>query len=215
MKNLLNISLIALMISAVSACSGTRETAAVSPTDSTTAASNDANSASAGLTAPGVNVNTPDQPTGMASGNVQATLIDTISADLFLQQAAALAAKKMELGRIAQSKAQRPEIKAYAKMIVDEHSKVNTELQALAKSKNVELLAVGTDIKVDAEKLQAVEAASFDGAYTEIMVADHSRAVQLFESAAKSSDKELSAYAKKNLPTLRSHRTQAGDLNKR
>ncbi|RZK82207.1 MAG: DUF4142 domain-containing protein [Pedobacter sp.] len=215
MKNLFNISLMVLIVGTISACSGTRDATAVSTGDTTITSPSASNSVSTGLTAPGKNLNTPDQPTGMASGNSQASLIDTIAADVFLQQAAALGAKKMELGKIAEAKGQSAEVKSFAKSIVEDHAKVTTELQSLAKSKNIELLNNGADIKVDADKLQAISAASFDNSYTAIMIADHDKAVQLFESAAKSSDKEVSAYAKKYLPTLRAHLTKAGDLNKK
>lgn len=215
MKNLFNISLIALTVGALTSCSGTRETAAGGPADTVIAAPSDNTSNTAGLTAPGKNLNTPDQPTGMASGNAQATLIDTIGADLFLQQAAAIGIKKLELGKVAQSKAQNAEVKAFAKSLVDDHAKVTAGLMTLAKSKNIALPMTGTDIKVDVEKLQGISAASFDNAYTTMMVSDHDKAVMLFERAAKSSDKEISEYAKQQLPTLRAHLTTAGDLRRK
>ena len=215
MKNLFNISLMALLVAALSSCSGTRETAAVTTGDTTITSPSETNSVASGLTAPGTNLNTPDQPTGMASGNSQAALIDTIAADNFLQQAAAVGAKEIELGKVAQSKAQSAEVKAYAKTMVADHQKASAELIALAKSKNVELLMTGKDIQVESDKLKAISASSFDNSYTAMMIADHDKAVQLFEQAAKSSDKEVSAFARKHLPTLRSHLTTAGDLNKK
>jgi len=60
--------------------------------------------------------------------------------------------------------------------------------------------------------LSAKSGAAFDKAYADHMAKDHSKAVALFESASKSSDPELAAFAQKTLPTLQEHKQLADNL---
>jgi putative membrane protein len=47
------------------------------------------------------------------------------------------------------------------------------------------------------------------------MASDHAKAITLFDDAAKSGDKEISAFAEKTLPTLKEHKRMADRLNAR
>src|SRR5436190_10631309 len=48
---------------------------------------------------------------------------------------------EVELGKLAQQKATSPEVKKFAQMMVDDHTKANEELMALAGTKNISLPA--------------------------------------------------------------------------
>ncbi|MEJ7711703.1 MAG: DUF4142 domain-containing protein [Pyrinomonadaceae bacterium] len=55
----------------------------------------------------------------------------------FIMEATMGGMKEVESGRVAATKATNPEVKKFAEMMVDEHSKVNDELKTLAASKGV------------------------------------------------------------------------------
>ena len=54
--------------------------------------------------------------------------------------------------------------------------------------------------------------AEFDRAYIDMMVDGHSKAIQLYEKASKSSDSDISTFATKMLPTLKQHQERAKTL---
>lgn len=60
--------------------------------------------------------------------------------------------------------------------------------------------------------LNNLTGAAFDTQYARMMVQDHYQAIELFKSAAKSTDPQVRAYAEKTLPVLRAHYDQARRL---
>lgn len=114
---------------------------------------------------------------------------------------------EVELGSIAQTKAANPEVKNFAKMMVEEHTKANTELKSLAGEKNLTLpTTMNSGNQATLTELQGLVGADFDREYVNAMVDNHEADVQLFESqAADDGDPEAKAFAAKTLPTLRKH----------
>jgi putative membrane protein len=113
---------------------------------------------------------------------------------------------EVELGRMAATKAQNPEVKQFGQMMVTDHGKANTELKALAAKKNI---AVPTDLGTHAstaEELKGLSGADFDRAYVEAMVEAHEDDVSAFQKQAdNAADAEVKAFAAKNLPVLQKH----------
>ena len=64
---------------------------------------------------------------------------DTLTTAQFLQQAAIAGMKEVLTGKLAAEKATDKKIKAFGKMMVDDHTRANEELRALAKLKKVNL----------------------------------------------------------------------------
>jgi putative membrane protein len=114
---------------------------------------------------------------------------------------------EVQLGQIAQTKAANPEVKNFARMMVEEHTRANTELKALAGQKNINLpTTMNSGNQATLTELQNLVGADFDREYVAAMVDNHEADVQLFESqAADDSDPEAKAFAAKTLPTLRKH----------
>ena len=75
------------------------------------------------------------------------------------------------------------------------------ELKSLAQSKNVALPASGITSEIG--KLE--KDANFDQTYASMMVADHKKAIALFERASTSKDADVKMFADKTLPALREH----------
>jgi putative membrane protein len=131
----------------------------------------------------------------------------------FVAKAAQAGMTEVEVGKIALSKSKDPAIRGFAQKMVDDHSKANSELAAIAESKGVK-----PPKKLDAEhqamvkSLESVPAGEFDRQYSKHMNMDHTKAIALFESASRADDPQLAEFAQKTLPTLKVHKQLAEKL---
>src|SRR5690606_11594657 len=104
----------------------------------------------------------------------------------FLRKAAESGMLEIQASELATQKAQHPEVKKYAEMMLKDHSAADKELKALAASKGFQLpveLEGGKKRLID--KLRDREGADFDDEYVdEVAVDAHEDAVDLFEDAA-------------------------------
>ncbi len=122
---------------------------------------------------------------------------------------------EMEAGRIAESNAANPDVKKFARQMVEDHGKANRELQELAARKGVTLPdepdAAHKDRIADVKQKSG---AAFDQAYVDhAAIQDHVAAKELFEKAAKSAeDPDLRAFAQKNLPVIDHHLQMAEQI---
>jgi len=114
---------------------------------------------------------------------------------------------EVELGKIAQTKAANTEVKNFARMMVEEHTKANNELKSLAAKRSITLpTTMNSGNQSTLTELQNLVGAEFDREYVTAMVDNHEADVQLFESqAADDSDPDAKAFAAKTLPTLKKH----------
>jgi putative membrane protein len=125
----------------------------------------------------------------------------------FMEKAAMDGLAEVQMGQIAQQKAQNAQVKDFAGRMVTDHTKANEELKSLASAKGVQLPAeVDRSHKRHADELQKKSAEKFDREYMEHMVKEHKKDVKEFEKQAKGAkDPELKAFAQKTLPVLQSH----------
>jgi putative membrane protein len=132
----------------------------------------------------------------------------------FMTQAAAGGLAEVELGRMASTKAQNPEVKKFAQMMVQDHTNANTELKSLAGKKNVTLpTELDAEHKAIRDRLNGLSGAEFDKAYMEAMVEDHEKTVDLFETQSEDgTDPDAKAFAAKTLPKLREHLKMAESI---
>ncbi|MDZ4401761.1 DUF4142 domain-containing protein [Prosthecobacter sp.] len=146
----------------------------------------------------------------------QAAEKDTLnSADVkFVKHEAAAGMAVVKLAGLSAQKASRADVKAFAEMLVTEHTKANEELTKLASTKGVELSAVIDPKHAETfQKLEKTESADFDKAFLAEMTSGHKKCVSNFEDAAKDSkDSDLKMWAEKMLPTLKTHLEQAKEL---
>ncbi|WP_025762170.1 DUF4142 domain-containing protein [Dyadobacter tibetensis] len=118
---------------------------------------------------------------------------------------------EVKLGELAQTRGLSPQVKEFGKMMVEQHSKANEELKALAKEKNIALPAtLGEDKQEDFEDLSMKNGKEFDKAYAEYMVDDHEEDIKAFKRAAENSnDAELRAWAGGKVAVLEEHLAMA------
>jgi putative membrane protein len=105
-----------------------------------------------------------------------------------------------------------PTVKSFSQRLVNDHTKTNQELMALAKTKSVQLPA--DDPKMASSMPIAEKTGTdFDKEFAKMTVDDHKKTITLFEREASSgSDPDVKNWASKTLPTLRSHLAEAKTL---
>lgn len=135
----------------------------------------------------------------------------------FLKSAAESGMLEIEASKIAVTKAQHPDVKAFAEMMVADHTKVDAELKLLASSKNFTLpTALEGGKKRTIDGLNKRSGHDFDEEYAdEIAVDAHEDAVDLFKDAADDAkDADIKAFAAKTLPALQAHLEKGKALEK-
>ena len=139
-----------------------------------------------------------------SSGNVADKKEDDAE---FLVEAASGGMLEVQLANMALQKASSPQVKEFARMMIEDHGKANNELKALAASKNVTLPTALIDKHQKIlNDLQNEKGADFDKKYVNKMVSDHKDDVDEFEEEAeKANDPDIRAFAAKTLPTLKKH----------
>ena len=125
---------------------------------------------------------------------------------------------EVEAGKLALEKSQNDEVKKFAQMMVDDHSKALTDVQALATSKSVSL-PTEPDAKHKAAmaKLKAAKGSTFDTQYMKRAgLADHEATDRLLKmTSLHAKDADLKALAGKMLPVVESHLQHAREMSKK
>ena len=134
----------------------------------------------------------------------------------FVSQAAQNGHAEVEASKLAMEKASNPKVKEFAKQMIEDHTKANDELKALAMSKGVELPDGPSLLQKGKSKLMlsTADGEDFDRRYAESMgVEAHEDNIELFEKASKEAeDADVKAYAQKTLPKLQEHLKMAREL---
>ena len=133
---------------------------------------------------------------------------------LFARLAAAGGMAEVDLGKVAEQKAASGEVKEFARQIVQDHSKANTQLAALAKEANIPLPnELDAEHKVMRAELETLSGAAFDLAYMRGQVTDHQKTVLLMQwEVAFGQDGDLQRFAAQNLPTILQHLQMAQNV---
>ncbi|XXF07839.1 DUF4142 domain-containing protein [Pseudomonas sp. D2-3] len=138
---------------------------------------------------------------------------DKVSANDFAEEASAKGIAEIETSKLALEKGSHAEVKKFAQTMIDDHTRANDELKALAEKKN---LQVSDDAelmnKAKAMILQVRDGENFAKAYANNQVVAHEQTIELYQKAAASDDAEVSAWAKKTLPKLEHHLEMAKEL---
>jgi len=123
---------------------------------------------------------------------------------------------EVQLGELAQSKGVSQEVKDFGKMLVEDHTKANEELKALAQTKNISLPAtMSEDCQKTYNDIAAKSGADFDDAFTDHMVKDHKDDIDAFKKEAeKGDDPDLKSWAAGKVSTLEHHLDMAKSAEK-
>lgn len=119
---------------------------------------------------------------------------------------------EIEAGKIAVSKSQSAEVKAYAQRMIDDHTKALNDVTTLAQTKGVTLpTEVDAKHKAMAAKLNRLTGDAFDREYMkQAGVSDHTKVhAMLKKDSTRAKDPDVKALAAKMMPTVEEHLTSA------
>ena len=134
----------------------------------------------------------------------------------FAMKAAQANMAEVELGKLALQKAMSDDVKKFAQMMVDDHSKALDELKGVAGTKNITLpTAIDAEHKKLSDRLSKLSGAGFDREYMQAMVDGHRKvAADVRKESQSGADPDLKAWAGKALPTVEAHLKQAETVNR-
>jgi putative membrane protein len=147
----------------------------------------------------------PEKMTGKASALTQK----------FTTAAASGNTLEIETSRLALKKAQNADVKSFAQMMVDDHTKVGEQMKATLQTAGLPPAPAKMTPKHQdmADKLTAVGTAEFDTQYVAVQMKAHDEAISIFSNYAKSGDNtQLQQFAEATLPSLEKHKTMVEDL---
>lgn len=211
----MNLTLAGLVLLAgFTACNSDSTTTTTSSTDSgnrTTVSGSDSNNASTN------NTSTTDNNNSTTATNSTSNKMPLAKDDsTFVMKAAMGGMMEVQAGNMAQTNAMNDRVKSFGMMMVNDHTKANSELMALASGHG---MTVPTDLPPDMKKhgdaMMKMQGKNFDSHYMSMMLNDHKKDIALFEKQAKSgADADLKAFAEKTLPTLKMHLDSAQAISK-
>jgi len=157
-------------------------------------------------------------PTGSMSNSGSRTTAQSDKLDKqdrnFVRQAAVGGMAEVELGKLAQQKAQSADVKQFGQRMEQDHSAANQQLMSVASGKGVDMpKQLDREHRQLRDKLAKANGAAFDREYMQAMVKDHKKDIKEFEKASgKVKDADLKAWIDKTLPHLREHLAMAEKL---
>jgi putative membrane protein len=165
--------------------------------------------------------------TSIASGAAWATP----NASDFRHQAMASDAFEIASSKIALGQSDNPKVKAFARLMIEDHTKTTAHLLAGSGMNKADVdarIAPGPDGKHKAndlidqshadmlDKLGREKGKDFDSDYMSDQISGHKDAVSLFEDYVHHGDnRSLRHWARKTLPTLKMHLSKAQGIDRR
>lgn len=143
------------------------------------------------------------------TAHANATTSQSLSADdrHFATRAAEAGMGEVELGKLAEQKAENKQVKQFGARMVHDHSQANDRLKQIAATGNMTLpMRLETSAQKDLDKLTKLSGEQFDRAYISKQVSGHEKLIKEFKKEAQSGkDADLRAFASNTLPTLEEH----------
>jgi putative membrane protein len=169
------------------------------------------NTSSVGQSEP---VNKAQDLTGAAVGTTSAATLGSHDTAAFVSNAAQSDMYEIQAAKIAEQKAKDPEVKAFARKMITDHTKLSNEMKPLiAKAGQTPPADLDQRRKGFLDNLKATPAADFDKSYIDQQVAAHDEALTLMQGYAKDgSDPGLKAAAGKAAPIVQAHDDMANKI---
>lgn len=160
-----------------------------------------------------------------------------LSVESFIQQATTIGSNEVAMGKLGLKRAQNEKVKTYAEQLVGDHTTINADLSALAKTKNIKIpdtmgspinsMQTRIDTALESSKVKQVDTnlknedlatgstvADFDSQYLQTAINDHGKAIVLYNSGAKQQDPDVQTFCLKYLPVLKRHLEEAISLSR-
>jgi len=125
----------------------------------------------------------------------------------FTVEAASGGMTEVTLGKLAHEKGINHRVKSFGMMMVNDHSKLNNMIKAIAVTKNISIPRVpGAKEQKLIASLSKKSGKDFDKAYVDAMIGDHEDDIKVFQKAAKNcADPDVRSFAAKTIPILQAH----------
>ncbi|HLL99980.1 MAG TPA: DUF4142 domain-containing protein [Pyrinomonadaceae bacterium] len=133
----------------------------------------------------------------------------------FVMMAASSDMMEIASSTMALQKSQNADVRRFAQMMIDDHTKTSEQLKSIISTKGV-TLPTGMDSKHRAmvDKLSGQTGDKFDMEYMKMQVKAHESAVKLFQTQTnKGSDPDIKGFAAANLPALQTHLSMARSMS--
>jgi putative membrane protein len=150
------------------------------------------------------------QDSGPNSGDVGQAMQDK----MFLRKAAEGGLAEVKLGQLAAQKGSSDEVKSFGQKMVDDHTKLNSEMAQVADSMGVMLpKAMNKEDQAEYDKLNGLSGNDFDMEYLSFMVKDHHKDLHEFRmEAASPTDPTLHAAVVKAQGVIHEHMVMVDKL---
>jgi putative membrane protein len=128
----------------------------------------------------------------------------------FAQQADQINMTEARLGEIAQMNAENPAVKAYGRLMTDDHTRLNHGLHGLRHVVQHEGVSLTRQLdqqhREEVNHLSQLKGSAFDQAFMQAMVEGHAKVVSSFEHEGnRVHDPQLKSWATDTLPILQQH----------
>ena len=136
----------------------------------------------------------------------------------FLSNAEKSEIRQLSLSKVALDRARGPDVQAYARMVVDDHTRILQQLRDLMTRKGVSRPGSATEANAEGEyRLDSVSGTvAFDHEYVSLMAAETEQTLNRFKQAAETADdREVRAYASAVLPVIERESDKAANLEKK
>lgn len=132
----------------------------------------------------------------------------------FAEKAAQGGMLEVRLGELATQQGKNEEVVDFGQMMVEDHSEANQKLEDIARQKAIQLpQELSEEGQQHYEELQQLSGAEFDRQYIDLMVEDHKKDIETFQTQADAGlDPELVAFAEETLPVLERHLERAEEI---
>lgn len=133
----------------------------------------------------------------------------------FLTHASISNLNEISAGKLAVKKASRADVKAFGMGMVADHTKAQSQLLQVAKSRGYQIPPAATATPVPDPMLTKLSGKDFDRVYVHMMGPSHRQAVILFqEYTLQGKDPAVKAFAQQTLPTLKQHKAAIMTIDK-
>lgn len=155
--------------------------------------------------------------TGMGTGAAPMSSTPLAEADKQMAMKAAQGnMMEIESSNLALQNSTNDRIKAYANMMITDHTKAGDQMKSMAAAKGLTLPdSLDKKGRSHMESMRKMKGAAFDRHYMQMMVDDHVKTVDLFKKGSTgATDADLKNFFSTNLPTIQMHADSAKAISK-
>ena len=132
-----------------------------------------------------------------------ATLGNKIQGTMFIEQAARGAMLEIELGKLANEKADNPKVKDFGKLMAEEQGQILTSLNELSMIKGLTFpMSLSQHNKTQLEGMRKMETKYFEKLYMKMTMQNSRKYIELYQGTSRSPDAQISEFGEKYLPIL-------------